>query len=54
MLAVTTYVPAVAGPIMVSLACASTLDDLWLLDAEGAAYCSEIRMVMVEDEPARP
>jgi hypothetical protein len=29
-------------------------DQLWLLDAEGAAYCSELRMVMVDDEPAQP
>lgn len=29
------------------------LDQLWLLDAEGAAYCSELRMVMIDDAPAR-
>jgi hypothetical protein len=29
-------------------------DQLWLLDAEGAAYCSELRLVMVDDEPAPP
>jgi hypothetical protein len=30
-----------------------TFDPRWLLDADGAAYCSELRMVMV-DEPAQP
>jgi hypothetical protein len=26
-----------------------TFDDLWLLDASGAAYCSELRMALVDD-----
>ncbi len=31
-----------------------TFDDLWLLDADGAAYCSELRMALVDDRSWHP
>ncbi|HEY0194604.1 MAG TPA: lantibiotic dehydratase [Kofleriaceae bacterium] len=31
-----------------------SFEQLWLLDADGAAYCSELRMVVVDDVAARP
>ncbi|HWU88315.1 MAG TPA: lantibiotic dehydratase, partial [Kofleriaceae bacterium] len=31
-----------------------TFDQLWLVDAEGAAYCSEVRIIMVEDAAWTP
>ena len=31
-----------------------TFDDLWLLDADGVGYCSELRMALVDDERWQP